>query len=342
MPLKYSIVIACFNSYAWLSDLVAGIETAMVDHKNNYELILVNDASTDGKTWPAIVELAVHRSWLRGLDLQFNVGQFMAIMAGFDMVQGANVITMDDDLQHPPAELPKLIQAMDKNPECEAVIGFFSKKEHGLYRNLGSSLMHTIYSFTHDRPKSLRLSNFRIIRREVAETMRCHRTARPMIGALLLQSTKKIINVELEHHPRPYGTSGYSPLRLINTTLDSLVYSSTGPLRLLGLTGLGISFIAGILGLYYFALWLSGAIRVSGFLTLVLLVLFFGGALLLGLGLVGEYVARILNEVVGNPRYVLRHAVNLTDVNPLTGQDTGYFRANGRASSRSGPSTPSS
>ncbi|MFT5438702.1 MAG: glycosyltransferase involved in cell wall biosynthesis [Alphaproteobacteria bacterium] len=327
MSPEYSIVIACYNSSAWIADLVAKIEAAMVDHRDNFELILVNDASPDGKTWQAIVEMAADHRWVRGLDLQYNVGQFMALMAGFDMAQGANVITMDDDLQHPPAEIPRLIRAMAENPGSEVVIGKFAKKEHDLYRNLGSSLMHNIYGFTHDRPKRLKMTNFRIMKRAVVDTMRAHRTTRPMVGALLLQSTKKIINIDVEHHPRPHGKSGYSLLRLINTTLDSLVYSSTGPLRLLGLIGFGISAISGLLGLYYFFAWVTGTMGGNGFITLVLLILLFGGAILFGLGMIGEYIARILKEVVGNPRYVVRDAINLTDVSSLTPQNTGQIEA---------------
>ena len=323
MSPEYSIVIACYNSSGWLGDLVAQIEAAMADHRGKFELVLVNDASPDGRTWQAIVGLAEDRDWLRGIDLQYNVGQFMALMAGFDMAKGRHIITMDDDLQHPPGEIPKLIHAMKETPGVEVVIGMFAKKEHDLYRNLGSSLMHTIYGFTHNRPKQLKMTNFRIMRREIVDTMRAHRTTRPMVGALLLQSTKKIVNIEVDHHPRPHGKSGYSPFRLINTTLDSVVYSSTGPLRLLGLTGFGISAISVLLGLYYLIAWLSGSIGVTGFVTVVLLVLFFGGAMLCGLGLVGEYVARILKEVVGNPRYVVRHAVNLTDATPLSPQIAG-------------------
>ena len=326
MTPEYSIVIACYNSSKWLSDLVAEVEAAMADCRDTFELVLVNDASPDGKTWPVIAELAADRPWIRGLDLQFNVGQFMALMAGLDVAKGAYIITMDDDLQHSPAELPKLIRAMGEIPDTDVVMGRFPTKEHDLYRNLGSSLMNAIYAFTHDRPKHLKLTSFRIMRREIVETILRHRTARPVFGALLLQSTKKIASIEVEHHPRPHGKSGYTLIRLINATLDHIVYSSAGPLRLLGLTGVGISSIAGLLGLYYFTRWLVGSSGALGFTTLVLLVLFFGGMLLFSIGLVGEYVARVLKEVAGNPRYVVRHAVNLSDVKPLKQQNVGQAR----------------
>ena len=125
MTPEYSIVIACYNSSKWLSDLVAEVEAAMADCRGNFELVLVNDASPDGKAWPVIAKLAADRPWIRGLDLQFNVGQFMALMAGLDVAEGAYIITMDDDLQHSPADLPKLIRAMGEIPDTDVVIGRF-------------------------------------------------------------------------------------------------------------------------------------------------------------------------------------------------------------------------
>jgi glycosyltransferase involved in cell wall biosynthesis len=237
----------------------------------------------------------------------------MALMAGFDMAKGSHIITMGDDLQHPPVEIPKLIRAQEENLDTDVVIGKFAKKEHDFYRNLGSSLVHAIYAYTHGRPKQLRMSNFKIMRREVVETIRSHQTARPISNALLLQSTKKIVNIVVDHHPRPYGNSGYSLFRLINSMLDQVVYSSTDPLRMLGLTGFGISAGSVILRLYYLVRWFAGNVGITGFTTLVLL-LFFGGMLLFSLGMVGEYVARVLKEVVGNPRYVVRQTANVTDL----------------------------
>ncbi len=129
-PTRYSVVVPCFNSGPWIDELVRRVGETMAAVEGGHELILVNDGSPDAGTWPAIRKQAETVAWVRAVDLMANVGQFRALMCGLELAQGEFVITMDDDLQHPPEEIPKLIEAIESDPDLDAVIGAYTSKEH--------------------------------------------------------------------------------------------------------------------------------------------------------------------------------------------------------------------
>jgi len=301
----YSVVIPCYGSGKWISTLVDSISDVM--SQLSHEIVLVNDFSPDEVTWPAIEQLARTRPNIVGIDLAKNSGQFASLMCGLAAAKGDFVITMDDDFQHPPEEIPKLIEAM--GPQTDVIIGAYDEKRHGNMRNLGTRLMDRIYRTAYDKPRDLKMGSFRLLRRPVVESMLSFGTVRPVPGALILQSTSRIKNVPVAHRPRGEGTSGYSLRRLIGSTLDNIVNASTGPLRLIS----GLGFFSAALALIVLAYYLIRAIvtdrSVPGFSTTVLLITFFGGATLLAIGVLGEYVVRLVIEAGRPPMYAVRSKV---------------------------------
>jgi polyisoprenyl-phosphate glycosyltransferase len=281
----------------------------MSGYGTTHELILVNDASPDPGTWPAIRKQAETVPWVRAVDLLGNVGQFRALMCGLELARGELVVTMDDDLQHPPEEIPKLINAIEAKPEVEAVIGAYDANERSAIRNLGTRLVSSVYRLAYNKPDGLETTSFRILRRPLVDAIVAHRTARPVPGAVILESTGRVANTPVEHHPRPAGHSGWRLGRLVGATVDNIVNASTAPLRLISLLGLTAWAVALVMSVYYLAQALVGGMAVPGFATIVLLVLFFGGTNLLAIGVLGEYVARIVAEVTGSPRWVVRELV---------------------------------
>jgi dolichol-phosphate mannosyltransferase/undecaprenyl-phosphate 4-deoxy-4-formamido-L-arabinose transferase len=277
---------------------------ADIDH----EIILVNDHSPDAITWPAIADLAAQQANVVGIDLARNTGQFAALMCGLSETRGDFVITMDDDFQHPPDQIPRLISGMDD--ETDVVIGAYEEKQHGGLRNLGSRVMDRIYRGTYGKPPEVRMGSFRLLRRRVVETMLSFGTVRPVPGALILQSTARIKNVTVEHHPRQEGSSGYSVRRLVSSTLDNIVNASTGPLRAISLLGLVSAAFAVIALAYYLLRALFTDRAVPGFSTTVMLITFFGGATLLAIGVLGEYVVRLVIEAGRPPPYAVRQRVD--------------------------------
>ena len=308
--LEISIVVPCFRSGAWLESLVDRVVDAMEPLGRAYEVILVNDASPDDVTWPTIRKLAATHSHVVGVDLMGNVGQFRALLCGMDSAAGQLVVTMDDDLQNPPEEIPTLIAAIDADAELQAVIGSYRQKRHSWFRNLGTRLVARIYRNAYGKPEGLQTTSFRILRRPLVDAVLAHQTVRPVIGALILQSTSRIANVEVEHHPRAEGGSGWRMGRLVGAAIDNTVNASTAPLRFVSLAGIVIAVISFVLAAWYFVRGLLGDISVAGFPTTVVLIVFFGGSILAAIGLLGEYVIRIVSEVTGQPRYVVRERVD--------------------------------
>jgi dolichol-phosphate mannosyltransferase/undecaprenyl-phosphate 4-deoxy-4-formamido-L-arabinose transferase len=234
-------------------------------------------------------------------------------MCGLAAAKGDFVITMDDDLQHPPEEITKLIAGMDA--DTDVVIGAYDEKRHGGLRNLGTRVMDRIFRNTYGKPSGLKMGSFRLLRRRVVESMLSFGTVRPVPGALILQSTARIKNVSVTHRSREEGTSGYSFRRLVSSTLDNIVNASTGPLRLISGLGLFSAALALIALAYYLVLAIVADRAVPGFSTTVLLITFFGGATLLAIGVLGEYVVRLVLEAGRPPMYTVRSKVGqgLTD-----------------------------
>ena len=304
-----SIVIPCWKSGNWLEELVERIGNAMHSVGEPFELVLVNDGSPDDVTWPAI-EAAAEYEWVRGFDMLFNVGQFRALICGFEQARGEVVITMDDDLQHPPEELPKLVRAMQNDPEMLCVFGAYNGKKHSWWRNLGSRFFGWIMRKAYGKPPGIKTTSFRIIRRELVDVLLKYRTSRPLLGPLIVQTTRNVMTVPVEHHPRPHGKSGYTLRRLVGHTFDSIIHASTVPLKFFSLVGFLASGAAFLLIIWLLARWFVGGITVAGYTSTMLVITFFSGLILAGIGVVGEYVARIIAEVTGPPRYAIRRTTD--------------------------------
>lgn len=305
--MQYSIVIPCYRSSPWLEELVDRVVAALEPDGAPFEILLVNDASPD-ETWEAIERLAGRHRCVRGFDMLANVGQFRATICGLEHARGEFVVTLDDDLQHAPEDIPRLIEALRARPDLDCIVARMRTKCHGPLRRLGSAAVGRLNELLYGKPRDLKLTSFRTMRRHVAKAVCAHRTSKPIIGPLLLRSTSRIANVVIDHHPRQRGTSGYSLPRLVRIALDNLFSASTLPLRCVSLVGLVSAAGSALVGGFNLARYLMGDVGVPGFATLVLLIAFFGGTTLLSIGLLGEYVIRIVHEVERPPRYVVRTA----------------------------------
>jgi hypothetical protein len=189
-------------------------------------------------------------------------------------------------------------------------MGIPREKQHSLIRNLGSRFMSWLNTLFFNKPLSLKLSSFRIMRRELVLHGICaHPTSKPVIGPLILKSTKRVANTEVRHNSRIRGKSGYSLLKLTKLTLDNIFYNSTIPLKFLSLLGLFSSFSSVLIAACFLISYVLGSTKIPGFTTQVLLICFFGGSSLFSIGLLGEYIIRILEEVTRPPRYVIRQEI---------------------------------
>ena len=274
-----------------------------------YEIILVNDGSSDPDVWPTIEEICSEYGTVKGIDLLYNSGQFTATMCGLEHAAGDYIITMDDDLQHPPEELHKLIECIQKN-QYACVFGVYKKKEENFFRKLGSKITNYIVTKLYNRPKGIKSNSFRIMTKNLAHTIAMYKTARPQISPLIFMCTRNIGNVIVEHKPRIYGKSGYNLRKLVSAMFNSIINVSTFPLDVMSGVGICSSFVAFLIAIIYLIRYLLGEISVPGFTAQILVTVFFSGLILMGIGIVGKYIGRIITEITGLPRYVIRTVIN--------------------------------
>jgi dolichol-phosphate mannosyltransferase/undecaprenyl-phosphate 4-deoxy-4-formamido-L-arabinose transferase len=307
---RWSIVIPCYRSGRWLPELVKEIAAHAGDRLEALELVLVDDASPDAETWPAIERLAREQPFVRGLRLQFNVGQYRALMAGLEASRGDWVVTMDDDFQTHPRELPRFFEAALAHPGMDAIIGRYPEKRHNAVRNAGSRLFARLQERLYDRPADLETTSYRILSRPLVDTLVGSRVIDPVFPSIILTNTRRLMNIDIEHHARAHGASGYSFGRLVGIVLGQVFDGSAVPLRAVSLLGLAVSAGSIAFGAYSFFSWWRGTIQEPGFTTLVLLLTFLSGTILLSLGVMGEYVMRLVVQLSGTPRYVVRSSTD--------------------------------
>ena len=301
----YSVVIPVYNAGATLEELVRRLRAVFRDLDRTYEIVLVDDGSKD-QSWATIDRLRKEGAPLRAFQFTRNHGQHYALKCGLDHCSGRYAITMDDDLQHPPEEIPKLVRAIDEDQEIDVVCGHYDRKAHPAFRNLGAALLHRVDHAIFRTDQRVFLSAFRIMRGNVLDEIRRVRHAQPRIGPIILSITSRIKSVPVHHEPRRYGHSGYTMRKLVRDTLSSIMNYSSLPLQVVSIVGVGASFISLMLAAVYIWIFFSHGVVVSGFTTLVLLILFTSGAVLFSFGLVGEYLRRIVAQQLMFSQYHVR------------------------------------
>jgi dolichol-phosphate mannosyltransferase/undecaprenyl-phosphate 4-deoxy-4-formamido-L-arabinose transferase len=295
----FSVVVPVYNSQKSLETLVRRIGEVFKSLDRSYEIVMTDDGSRDN-SWQIIESLHSHGEPVMGFRLMKNHGQHYALKCGLDHCNGRYAITMDDDLQHPPEEIPKLIQAIESDPTVDVVIGEYERKKHSVFRN--SRLQQAIFK----KNPGLKLSSFRIINRAVIDEIRKVQHARPRIGFIILSITSRIKNVLVHHDVRAGGRSGYTLRKLISNTLDNVISYSSLPLRLISYIGILSSAGSMIVAIVFLVKYLMGRVGVAGFTTLILVILFTSGVLMFSFGLVGEYLIRIVSQQITFTQYTVR------------------------------------
>lgn len=304
----YSIVVPVYRSEQTLEMLHERIVETMEGLKRGFEIIFVEDWGGDG-SWGTLETLVTQDCRVRCIQLTRNYGQTSATMCGLRHSRGDFVITLDDDLQHPPEEIPVLVRALEQNPGLDVVVGVPKEKKHALWRKLGSRLLNAIDSYALRKSRSLRFSGFRIMTRQVADALAERNMPQPAIGALLYSITPRIANVEVLHAPRVAGRSGYTFPRAMSLAMDNFLAFSVFPLRLLAVIGLVGIVLVVLLGASVLYRYLAGGIRVQGWTTLTLLLIGVSGFQFFAFGIVGEYLLRILQAVQRAPQYLIRQRI---------------------------------
>jgi len=306
-PLAVSVVVPVYNGAAALPELVARLRAVLAARAPDAEILLVNDGSRDA-SWQAIAELAAgpRAPRVRGIDLRRNYGQHNALLCGIRAAAGAVVVTLDDDLQHPPEEIPRLLDAL--GGEVDVVYGTPLAEQHGLLRNLASRATKLVLQGAMGAEIAGRVSPFRAFRAELRDAFAQYGNPYVSIDVLLSWATNRFAAIEVRHQPRREGRSGYTLRTLVRHALNMITGFSIGPLRLASAIGIastlfGLLVLAWVVGRYL----VQGG-SVPGFPFLASLIAIFSGAQLFTLGILGEYLARIHVRLMSRPIYSVRRS----------------------------------
>lgn len=325
-----SVVVPVYQSAQTLPTLVDRLLPVLDGTGMTHEVIFVEDGSRDN-SWQVLEKLqSGHPDRVVAIQLMRNYGQHNALMAGFRRSRGKLVVTMDDDLQHPPEEIPKLIESVLKS-DLDLVYGTYESKRHSGWRNLGSQIIQMYYQ--HVFQNKVQPTAFRVIRRPLLESILNYSLNYTVIDGLLAWNTGRIGEVQVAHHQRAGGRSGYSPLRLLATAVTVITNFSLLPLQLVSSIGL-ISATGGLLlGAYYLIQHLMSNIEVPGYASTIVAILVFSGLQLLALGIMGEYLGRLHMNVNRKPQYTVRQTLDRADSDVAA-------RAAGAKSATSPPGQP--
>jgi dolichol-phosphate mannosyltransferase/undecaprenyl-phosphate 4-deoxy-4-formamido-L-arabinose transferase len=313
---KISVVIPVYKSGQCQLELAERLSAALGYLGEGYEVILVDDGSPDD-SWAAISRVVEQYSNFRGVQMMRNCGQVRATIAGLRLATGDVVITMDDDLQHDPALIPRLVEELDRDGGCDCVYAYFPEKKHAAYRNLGSKVISWINAQSVGGNQVVKLSSFRVMRREIAGIAAANTSPNPSIAASILASTSRIRYLALPHHERFAGKSNYTLARQLAQAWDNICNVSMLPLRLISFVGLAASIVSALLLIYILAKYLYGGITAAGWTSTVTLITFFSGLILLSLGVIGEYMVRILRAVQHTQPTPIRQKIGFRPVAAL-------------------------
>jgi glycosyltransferase involved in cell wall biosynthesis len=305
MSLKVSVVVPVYRSDIVLPELVQRIGRALPDQA--HEIILVDDGSPTDTTWPAIDELATRNPCVRGLRLSRNFGQHNALLAGVRAAQAPVIVTLDDDLQNPPEEVPILLRRLAMG-DADVVYGASPHVAQNLWRRWASSVTRRAMASALGAENAAQITSFRAFRTSLREAFTGEIGPSVSLDALLSWGTSRFASVEVEHHDRREGRSNYTFRRLVRHALDVSTGYSSVPLQIA--TGLGL--VTAIFGLGVLV-WVLGRTLLTdaaapGFPFLASTIAIFAGAQLLTLGIMGEYLARMHFRIMRKPTYVIGQA----------------------------------
>lgn len=303
---EISIVIPVYNSHECVAELSKQISDAL--HGIDYEQIMVNDCSKD-TSWEEIKKEAKKNPNLLGINLRKNGGQDSAILTGLNYANGKYVVIMDDDLQHSPTDILKLYKEIQKG--FDVVYAAFDSKKQKLWKNIGSWFNGKISEIALQKPKEVYLSPFKILSRGVVQEMIKFNNLFPYIDGLIFQVTKNITQIPIEHHKRELGKSNYNIRKSIKVFFRMLFGFSTMPLNIASYTGFFTAVIGLILAIIYAVQYFTGKADVTGWTTIVILILILGGLILVSLGIIGKYLGQVYLTVNKQPKFIIKETVNI-------------------------------
>lgn len=305
--IDYTVIIPVYNSAGSLNELYSRIDKVFQGIQKSYEIIFIDDGSPDD-SWNVIRKMKQDASTenFSGIKLSKNFGQHNAVFCGLEHTRGNVVITIDDDLQIPPEEIPKLLSAFEER-KCELVYGYFKKKHHSVFRNIGSWYIKKTGKIINKAPGEG--SSFRILSRKLAEQILKHSQEFVYIDELLLWYTNNIAFIPIEHQRRKYKKSGYSTAKLFQITFNLMIYYTAVPLKMMIYGGFASALLSFIIALYYILKKVFFHHAPPGYTSIIVAILFSTSIIIFSLGIIGEYLHRIYKVQNKKPPYSIKEKI---------------------------------
>lgn len=302
-----SVLIPVYNSAETLPRLLERLEPVLRAETDEFEAILVNDGSRDA-SWEAVQAAARRYRWVRGVNLMRNYGQHNALLCALRLAQYEVAVTLDDDLQHPPEEIPKLLAKLAEGHDV--VYGAPDRQQHGLLRDLASEITKIALSAAMGAQTARQVSAFRALRTPLREAFHVFHGPYVSIDTLLTWGTARFAAVRVRHDARAAGVSNYTLRKLMAHAMNMMTGFSAIPLQitsLLGfsLTAFGLMILVFVVGRYF----IEGG-SPPGFPFLASVIAIFSGAQLFALGMLGEYLARMHFRLMDKPTYAVRETTD--------------------------------
>ena len=304
---KVSFVIPCYRSEHTLPHVVAEIEGIMETlGQYAYDIFLVNDCSPDD-TMSVIRRLCQEHGNIVGIDFARNFGQHAALMAGLRHSDGDYVVCLDDDGQTPADEVDRLLEKLEEG--YDAVYARYEHKQHSAFRNFGSHVNERMTRTMLGKPADLYVSSYFAVKRFVVEDMVRYENSYPYVIGLVLRATRNIANLPVDHREREEGRSGYTLKKLLGLWFNGFTAFSVKPLRVATVIGAFSAFAGFLYGIYTVIKRFVRPDVPMGFSSMMSALVFFGGMIMLMLGLIGEYIGRIYISINNSPQYVIREKI---------------------------------
>lgn len=305
-----SVVVPAYNSESILPELIQRLEPVLASLAYEYEVVLVNDGSRD-QSWTAIQELSHSLPWVRGINLMRNYGQHNALLCGIRAARFDTLVTMDDDLQHPPEEIHKLAAKLEEG--FDVVYGFPEREPHGVLRGLASGLTKLALQKSMGAETARHVSAFRAFRTHARDAFTNYQSPFVSIDVVLTWATTRFVAIQVRHDPRREGLSNYTFAMLFRHAMNMMTGFSTLPLQLANLMGFLCTAFGGVILAFVVGRYLLYGTTVPGFTFLASIIVIFSGAQLLALGIMGEYLARMHFRTMERPTYTVREEVASRD-----------------------------
>jgi glycosyltransferase involved in cell wall biosynthesis len=301
-----SVVIPVYRSEQTLDFLVERLAAVLPNVADTYEVILVNDGSPDN-SWGAIERLAKQNPWVRGINLMRNYGQHNATLCGIRAAQYEVIFIMDDDLQNPPEEMPKLLAKL--NEGYDVVYGVSRKRQQAWYKVLVSVFLKRAIAYLMGQQAVRDIGAFKVFRADLRNAFDTFSGPAVLVDVLLSWGTNRFASVTVEEAPRSVGKSNYDLVKLIRVFLLVLTSYTTAPLRFASILGFLFTLFGFFILIYVLAIYFTAG-SVEGFPFLSSIVAIFSGVQLFALGIIGEYLARLFDRSSGRKTYTVRETTN--------------------------------